>query len=78
MLTCLRTPATLETPAKIAAAVRSALAVCLPVGSPIAHLSLYLDELRSSGEWNEEEIFQVDTRVRRFLAMLADADESGA
>jgi len=55
--------------------VRECLVVWLPAWLPLARLALYLDELRASGDWTDEEIFEVDTRVRRFLTMIADKDE---
>jgi hypothetical protein len=61
-------------PEKIRIAVRDGLAICVPVRSPLAQLTLFLDYLQDSGDWGSEEIFEVDTRIRRFLTILADSE----
>jgi hypothetical protein len=61
---------------KINAAVRDGLAVCLPARSPIAQLATYIGRLRSSGEWSIAEISEIDHRIRRMLAEIADPTEN--
>jgi hypothetical protein len=60
--------------AKIQHAVRECLAFCLPAGSPFAQIEAYIDQLRAEG-WEESEVQEVHSRVRHFLAMLADEVE---
>lgn len=58
-------------------AVRECLEECYESASPLATLALYLDRLRRD-RWQEAEIEQVETVVRRLLKGVLAPDGSSA
>jgi hypothetical protein len=58
-------------PARISAAVREGLVVCLPSRSPLAQLLCYLHQLKKEG-WGEDELIEIDKRIRHLLVRVAE------
>ena len=56
--------------AQINAAIRECLDTFEPGRSPLAHVAGYTQRLRNERDWTEEEIWKVESTVRRILATL--------
>jgi hypothetical protein len=63
--------------ARINAAIRDCLATLQPGRSAIDHLANYLICLRQDPIWSEDEIKDVETGVRHILTGLVEGIESG-
>ena len=56
--------------ARINAVIRDCLDSFQPGQSPLAHVAAYTERLRAEREWSEDEIWEVESTVRRILATL--------
>jgi hypothetical protein len=63
------------TAAKISAAVRDCLDQCQRTEFPLANLAVFLESLRLDPNWNEAEVQQVETTVRRILSGIKGGTE---
>jgi hypothetical protein len=63
------------TAAKISAAVRDCLDQCQRTEYPLANLDVFLEGLRVDPSWNESDVQQVETTVRRMLSKIKGGTE---
>jgi hypothetical protein len=56
--------------ARINAAIRDCLDSFQPGRSPLAHVAAFTQRLRADRGWTEDEIWEVESSVRRILATL--------
>jgi hypothetical protein len=56
--------------AEINAAIRDCLDSFQPGRSPLAHVAAFTQRLRANRSWTDEEIWEVESTVRRILATL--------
>jgi hypothetical protein len=62
---------------RINVAIHTCLETFQPGRSAIEHLATFLSGLRSDPEWTDQEIKEVETRVRRILGRLVDEEDAG-
>jgi hypothetical protein len=57
---------------KANAAVQEGVDRCRQSVAPLVTLALFIDELRASPHWQDAEIIQVETAIRRILRRISD------
>jgi hypothetical protein len=61
--------------ARINTAIRDCLGALPPERSPLAHLATFTNGLRADPAWTEDEIWEVESTVRRILTTLVAEPE---
>ena len=56
---------------KINAAIRDCLDQCYGNKAPLTWVAAYLEHLRRSEDWSEEEVKEVETAVLKMLSVIA-------